>query len=45
MGAAGSLKILIDMNLSPDWASVFKQAGVESVHWSTPLTICRETPF
>lgn len=29
------MKILIDMNLSPDWAAVFAAQEVESVHWST----------
>lgn len=29
------MKILIDMNLSPDWTATFTAAGVESVHWST----------
>lgn len=28
------MKILIDMNLSPDWVSSFKSAGIESIHWS-----------
>jgi predicted nuclease of predicted toxin-antitoxin system len=28
------MKILIDMNLSPDWIDVFTAAGIESVHWS-----------
>ncbi|MBW4633700.1 MAG: DUF5615 family PIN-like protein [Iphinoe sp. HA4291-MV1] len=28
------MKILIDMNLSPDWVPVFKSAGFEAVHWS-----------
>ncbi|MCC6498752.1 MAG: DUF5615 family PIN-like protein [Anaerolineales bacterium] len=29
------MKIVIDMNLSPDWAKVLNDAGWESVHWST----------
>ena len=29
------MKILIDMNLSPDWVKVLQDAGWESVHWST----------
>jgi predicted nuclease of predicted toxin-antitoxin system len=29
------MKILIDMNLSPDWVQVFEKYGIESVHWST----------
>ncbi|ARV60475.1 hypothetical protein BZZ01_19175 [Nostocales cyanobacterium HT-58-2] len=28
------MKILIDMNLSPDWIPVFESAGFEAVHWS-----------
>ena len=29
------MKILIDMNLSPDWIGVFRAHGWEAVHWST----------
>lgn len=29
------MKILIDMNLSPDWTAAFSAAKIESVHWST----------
>ncbi|MDB9313909.1 DUF5615 family PIN-like protein [Spirulina sp. CS-785/01] len=29
------MKILIDMNLSPDWVKTFTEAGIEAVHWST----------
>jgi predicted nuclease of predicted toxin-antitoxin system len=29
------MKILIDMNLSPEWVSAFAVVGIESVHWST----------
>ena len=29
------MKILIDMNLSPDWVSVLKDAGFGSTHWSS----------
>lgn len=29
------MKILIDMNLSPDWVQVFEKYELESVHWST----------
>ena len=29
------MKILIDMNLSPDWVGVFKRYDIEAVHWST----------
>ena len=28
------MKILVDMNLSPDWVAVFNEAGWEAVHWS-----------
>ena len=29
------MKLLIDMNLSPTWVSVLKEAGLEPVHWSS----------
>lgn len=29
------MKILIDMNLSPDWVPVLSTVGIESIHWST----------
>lgn len=29
------MKVLIDMNLSPDWTAAFTAANIESVHWST----------
>ena len=29
------MKILIDMNLSPNWAEFFAGKGWEAVHWST----------
>ena len=28
------MKILIDMNLSPEWASFLEGSGFEAVHWS-----------
>ena len=28
------MKIAIDMNLSPEWVSVFETAGYQAVHWS-----------
>jgi predicted nuclease of predicted toxin-antitoxin system len=28
------VKILVDMNLSPEWVPFLRQAGFESVHWS-----------
>jgi len=29
------MKLLIDMNLSPAWVPVLKEAGHEALHWST----------
>ncbi len=29
------MKILIDMNLSPEWTQVFDKYDIQSVHWST----------
>lgn len=29
------MKILVDMNLSPDWVTVFTNHGITAVHWST----------
>ena len=29
------MKILIDMNLSPDWVAVFEMYNISAVHWST----------
>jgi predicted nuclease of predicted toxin-antitoxin system len=29
------MKLLVDMNLSPEWVEVLKRAGWETVHWST----------
>ena len=29
------MKILIDMNLSPEWVPSFRTAGIEASHWST----------
>jgi predicted nuclease of predicted toxin-antitoxin system len=29
-----SVKLLVDVHLSPDWVPYLKAAGVESVHWS-----------
>jgi predicted nuclease of predicted toxin-antitoxin system len=28
------MKLLIDMNLSPEWVTVFAQYSIEAVHWS-----------
>lgn len=30
-----SIKILIDMNLSPDWVPLLQNAGWSAAHWST----------
>jgi predicted nuclease of predicted toxin-antitoxin system len=30
-----SVKILIDMNLSPDWVNVFVKYEIAAVHWSS----------
>jgi predicted nuclease of predicted toxin-antitoxin system len=29
------MRILVDMNLSPDWVAVLEGEGFEAVHWST----------
>jgi predicted nuclease of predicted toxin-antitoxin system len=29
------MKILIDMNLSPEWVDIFAQHGITAVHWLT----------
>lgn len=29
------MKILIDINLSPDWVTVLNTAGIEAIHWAT----------
>jgi predicted nuclease of predicted toxin-antitoxin system len=29
------MKVLIDMNLSPEWREIFAKHGWESVHWSS----------
>jgi predicted nuclease of predicted toxin-antitoxin system len=29
------MKILLDMNLSPDWVEVLAKQGWESIHWSS----------
>lgn len=29
------MRILIDMNLSPDCTAIFARHGIEAVHWST----------
>lgn len=28
------MKILIDMNLSPDWVPLLRKSGIEAIHWS-----------
>src|SRR4051812_45550130 len=30
----GGMKLLIDMNLSPQWVPLLKDAGHEATHWS-----------
>ncbi len=30
-----SLKVLVDMNLSPEWVLALKQYGWDAVHWSS----------
>ena len=34
------MKLLVDMNLSPRWADVLTNEGIEAAHWST-LAACR----
>jgi predicted nuclease of predicted toxin-antitoxin system len=29
------MKILVDMNLSPEWIAVLDKSGFESIHWSS----------
>ncbi len=29
------MKLLVDMNLSPQWVEVFERHGWQAVHWST----------
>jgi predicted nuclease of predicted toxin-antitoxin system len=29
------MKILVDMNLSPEWVEVFARHGLNAIHWST----------
>ncbi|MEW6381419.1 MAG: DUF5615 family PIN-like protein [bacterium] len=29
------MKLLIDVNLSPEWVTVLKRNGLEAIHWST----------
>lgn len=29
------MKLVLDMNLSPDWVTVLQAAGHDAVHWST----------
>ncbi|MGB6689620.1 MAG: DUF5615 family PIN-like protein [Terracidiphilus sp.] len=29
------MKVLVDMNLSPDWVGYLSDAGIESAHWSS----------
>jgi hypothetical protein len=32
--SSNHVKLLLDMNLSPVWATILREAGFESVHWS-----------
>ncbi|MEH1848105.1 MAG: DUF5615 family PIN-like protein [Nostoc sp.] len=36
------MKILIDMNLSPDWVVVFERYNIYAVHWSTVGDRCEK---
>ena len=29
------MRLLVDMNLSPEWVAVLNRAGWEAIHWST----------
>jgi predicted nuclease of predicted toxin-antitoxin system len=29
------MKILLDMNLSPDWVEALKESGFDAIHWSS----------
>jgi predicted nuclease of predicted toxin-antitoxin system len=29
------VKLLVDMNLSPDWTARLAAAGIEAVHWAS----------
>ncbi len=29
------MKVLIDVNLSPIWMSVFEKEGIEAIHWAS----------
>ena len=29
------MKILIDMNLSPEWVKEFEKNGIKAIHWSS----------
>ncbi len=29
------MRLLVDMNLSPEWVAVLQSAGWEAIHWST----------
>src|SRR5919205_2801890 len=38
------MKILVDMNLSPDWVELFARHGLSAAHWSTIGDPCAEDP-
>ena len=29
------MRILVDMNLNPEWIGVFRATGIDAVHWSS----------
>lgn len=29
------MKVLIDVNLSPEWCNYLRASGIEAIHWST----------
>ena len=34
IASGDSLKVLIDMNLSPVWANILQEVGFDAIHWS-----------
>jgi predicted nuclease of predicted toxin-antitoxin system len=36
------MKILIDMNLSPDWVKVFEKYDIEAIHWCNIGSPCEK---
>src|SRR5438552_244737 len=39
------MKLLVDMNLSPDWVPVLKGAGWEAVHYAVKVRASRGSPL